>query len=295
MTNTGGKAAERYELHGIHATLEGRPVLREIGFTLEAGAWTSLIGHTGAGKSTLAKLLKGLISQFEGQYRIGGRPAARDRKGRMRVVPEIGFVFQYPEHQIFETTVQRELSFALRARGDSARAIDEAISRILPQFGLDEEMLPQSPLRLSGGQKRRLAIASVLIAQPRLLILDEPTAALDPLSRRALLDLLKGWQKREGGSILFISHNMDDAAEYSDRVLVLEQGRLLGHFGADELFLRRADLLERAGLALPEPIRLLRLVEELSGAPIPVESCREEEIWPAVQAVWRARGNKDER
>lgn len=282
-----------WELRDICVTLGGTPVLKHIDLTLERGTWTSLIGRTGAGKSTLARLFKGLIPEFAGEYRLEGQPAATDRKGRAAVVPEIGFVFQYPEHQIFETTVEKELSFALRMRGDSSKEIAAAIRTILPIFGLSEGLLHQSPLLLSGGQKRRLAIASVLIADPRLLILDEPTAALDPVSRRELLQVLRDWQRGglhdEPRTVLFISHRIEDVAEYSDRVALLREGRLLAHETADELFLHRGELLSQAGMPLPEAIELLRLTEQLSGTALNPSSCREADVLEQVKAAWNDR------
>ncbi|MEJ8305114.1 energy-coupling factor ABC transporter ATP-binding protein [Saccharibacillus sacchari] len=282
-----------WELRDICVELGGTPVLQHIDLTLEPGSWTSLIGKTGAGKSTLVRLIKGLIPEFTGEYWLAGQPMARDRKGRARVVPEIGFVFQYPEHQIFETTVEKELSFALRMRGDSAKEIEVAIRKMLPVFGLSEELLHQSPLLLSGGQKRRLAIASVLIANPRLLILDEPTAALDPVSRRELLRVLRDWQRGglndEPRTVLFISHRMEDVAEYSDRVALLHNGHLLAHETAEKLFLHRSELLTQAGMPLPEAIELLRLTEQLSGRVLNPSSCREADVLKRVKEAWSTR------
>ncbi len=282
-----------WELRDICVELGGNPVLQHIDLTMEPGSWISLIGKTGAGKSTLVRLIKGLIPEFTGEYRLAGQPIATDRKGRARVVPEIGFVFQYPEHQIFETTVEKELSFALRMRGDSSKEIEVAIHKILPVFGLSEELLHQSPLLLSGGQKRRLAIASVLIANPRLLILDEPTAALDPVSRRELLRVLRDWQRGglndEPRTVLFISHRMEDVAEYSDRVALLHKGHLLAHETAEKLFLHRNELLTQAGMPLPEAIELLRLTEQLSGRVLNPSSCREADVLEQVKEAWSTR------
>lgn len=284
-----GENPADYKLSGVDVTLGGRPVLRDVSCTLKDGSWTSLIGHTGAGKSTLARLFKGLIPDYDGEYRIGGQQALKDRKGKARVIPDIGYVFQYPEHQIFETTVERELDFALRMNGHSAREIREAILRILPIMGLGEELLQQSPLLLSGGQKRRIAIASVLIAEPSLLILDEPTAALDPLSRREMLDMLRGWQQSNERTVLFISHRMEDVAEYSDQVLVLKEGKLIGELEADALFLDRSELLQQAELELPESVQLLQLTEQLSGLKLRPGSCREDDIFRLVREVWQKR------
>ncbi|MCQ4085475.1 ATP-binding cassette domain-containing protein [Saccharibacillus sp. JS10] len=280
-----------WELHDVSVQRSGRDVLQRINLTLTPGAWTSLIGKTGAGKSTLASLLKGLIPRFTGQYLIGSQPIATDRKGKSLVVPEIGFVFQYPEHQIFETTVERELSFALRMRGDSMSDIQKQIQNLLPKVGLSEDLLPQSPLLLSGGQKRRLAIASVLIANPSLLILDEPTAALDPVSRRQLLDLLQDWQQEKGTeqkrTVLFISHRIEDVAEYSDRILLLHERKLLAHQTANELLLDHSELLIQSGIPLPESIQLLRLTEQLSGMTLHPASCREADVLREVEQIWQ--------
>lgn len=284
-----------WRFSGVNVERGGRSVLKNIDATLRAGCWTSLIGRSGAGKSTFAHVLKGLIPEgVSGDYSIveaNGdlRPAPRDRRGRMQVIPEIGFVFQYPEHQIFETTVERELGYALKMRGDSAREIVEAVRAALPRFGLSEALLPQSPLLLSGGQKRRLAIASVLIAEPRLLILDEPTAALDPLGRLELLTLLRDWQRREERTVLYISHRLEDVCEYSDRVLLLSEGNLTADTTADELFLRSRERLKQAGLALPEALELLETTERLSGESLHPISCREADVLKRIREVWQAR------
>lgn len=280
-----------YELKQVSVDYKGKRALHEVSCTLTEGKWISVIGQTGAGKSTFVKMLKGLILDYSGEYRVSGRPAPADSKGRGKVVPEIGFVFQYPEHQLFETTVYKELAFTLKLQGRPAREIDEAIAEILPQVGLSRDILPVAPFQLSGGQKRRVALASVLLTDPQLLILDEPTAGLDPLSCKGLLRMLGEWRRKHNRTVLLVSHQMEDVAEYSDEVIVFHEGRLLGHLESNMLFLERTDLLEAAGLHLPEAVALLKLVETLSGHKIEVKSCREQEIMSRLLPVWHSRGN----
>lgn len=279
-----------YQLNNLSVYYADQVALRNISCTIQDGKWISVIGPTGAGKSTFVKVLKGLIPSIEGEYWIDQQPVHRDAKGQLKVVSEIGFVFQYPEHQLFETTVYKELAFGPNQQGATRQQIAEAITNILPKVGLSEEILPLNPFQLSGGEKRRVAIASVLMMNPKLLILDEPTAGLDPASQVALLNLLKAWQQQGNHTILFVSHQMDDVAEYSDEVIVFHKGELRGHYDTRTLFLEQMQLLAEVGLSLPEPIQLLKLVEELSGHKIEVASCREQDIFDVIMPIWNSRG-----
>lgn len=278
-----------YRLNNVSVNYSRQMALRNVSCTMEEGKWISVIGQTGAGKSTFVQVLKGLIPHIDGDYLIDQQPAKRDAKGQLRVIPEIGFVFQYPEHQLFETTVFKELAFAPKQQGMSNQQITKSISKILPQLGLSEDILPFAPFQLSGGLKRRVAIASVLMMEPRLLILDEPTAGLDPISKVALLQLLKKWQQQENRTLIFVSHQMEDVAEYSDEVIVFHEGCLIGQLDTRTLFLEQSHLLEKLGMSLPESIQLLKLVEELSAEKINVSNCREQEIFEKVLPLWRAR------
>lgn len=279
-----------YQINNLSVNYALQMALQNVSCTIQEGKWISVIGKTGAGKSTFVKVLKGLIPFIDGDYIIDQQPVQRDAKGQLKVIPEIGFVFQYPEHQLFETTVYKELAFGPKQLGASRQQITESISKILPQLGLSEEILPLAPFQLSGGQKRRVAIASVLMMKPKLLIVDEPTAGLDPVSRVALLQLLKKWQQQEDRTVVFVSHQMNDVAEYSDEVMVFSVGQLVGHFDTSNLFLEQSQLLENLGLPLPEPVQFLKLVEELSNQKIAVASCREQDILEKVKPLWNARG-----
>ncbi|MDQ0195259.1 ATP-binding cassette domain-containing protein [Paenibacillus wynnii] len=279
-----------YELNDVSVRINDEEILQSVSCTLQEGKWISIIGQTGAGKSTFAKVMKGLIPFYSGEYTHNRQPLPRDCKGNIKVVPQIGYVFQFPEHQIFETTVYNELAFAPKMKGESPEKLEEAIQMVMGQMGLSEELLQEKPFQLSGGLKRLVAIASVLIAEPELLILDEPTAGLDPISRTALLKQLKAWQGEKNRTVLFISHQLEDVAEYSDEVMIFKRGRLLVHLDANELFLKRMELMEQAGLLLPEPIQLLKMIEALSGRILEPASCREEDIMQQVRLTWQSRG-----
>ncbi|QQZ61278.1 ATP-binding cassette domain-containing protein [Paenibacillus sonchi] len=283
-----------YELNDVSVRINGKEILQAVSCTLQEGKWISIIGQTGAGKSTFAQMIKGLIPFYRGKYTHNRQLLPRDGKGKMKIVPQIGYVFQYPEHQIFETTVYKELAFAPKMKGESPERLEEALKMVMGRMGLSEELLQENPFRLSGGLKRLVAIASVLFAEPELLILDEPTAGLDPVSRMALLKQLKAWQRENNRTVLFISHQLEDVAEYSDEVMIFKEGCLLVHLDANELFLKRTALMEQAGLPLPEPIQLLRIIEALSGRILEPVSCREEDIMQQVRLAWQSRGLQNE-
>ena len=281
-----------YTIRGLSLRYGERTALKEVSCTLKANRWISVIGPSGAGKTTFALLLKGLLPGYEGECLIDGEMLPNGSASGQKPLSRVGLVFQYPEQQLFETTVYRELAFAPRLQRWEPGRIKEAIEDILPLLGLDTALLELAPFQLSGGQKRRVALASVLLMEPELLVLDEPTAGLDPEGSAALLNLLRIWLKQGKRTIVFISHSMEDVAEYSDEVLLFDGGRLLAHEEADELFLRRSAIWETCGLPLPEPVQLLRLVERLSGTAVHAASCREEQIMDAVLPLLQARGAK---
>lgn len=279
-----------YELNDVSVKLNGVEILQSVSCTLQEGKWISVIGHTGAGKSTFAKVMKGLVPFYRGEYTHERQPLPRDSKGNMKAVPQIGYVFQYPEQQLFATTVYKELAFGLTVKGESPGKVEAAVKTVMEQLELPADLLQEKPFQLSGGLKRLVAVASVLITEPELLILDEPTAGLDSVHRTALLKQLRVWQREKNRTVLLISHQLEEVADYSDEVMVFQKGRLLAHLEANELFLKCADLLEQAGLPLPEPVQLLRLIEGISGRTLTTASCREEDIMQLVRNVWQSRG-----
>lgn len=279
-----------YQLKHVSVRYNDQYALRDVNCTIDAGKWISVIGHTGAGKSTLMQVLKGLISINEGEYLYHHQSVGAGAKGQSQVRPEIGYVFQYPEHQLFETTVARELAFALKQQRFSNTQINEKIAAILPQVGLSADILALSPFQLSGGQKRRVALASILIMNPQVLIVDEPTAGLDPVGRIALLQWLRQWQQQENRTLIFVSHHIDDVAEYSDEIILLHKGELVGQYDPITLLIQQSHLIEQSGLLLPQSIQLLKVIEQLSGQSIQVDSCHEQDIFNALLPIWQQRG-----
>ena len=226
--------------------------LKKISFDAAAGEVVAIAGHTGSGKSTLIQLVAGLIDLQSGAIEIDSLPVA-DKKIRRLV----GIVFQYPEHQLFEETVERDIAFGPRNFGLSDEEISARVDEAMRQVGLDSSLKNSSPFELSGGQRRRVAIAGILALRPRYLILDEPTAGLDPLAKENLLREIFGGVKKSSATIILVSHNMDDIARFADRVIVLAQGEIQFTGTPRELF-ARDEILVRAGLEPPPVTKLLR-------------------------------------
>ncbi len=243
----------------------------------------SVIGHTGSGKSTLSKLMKGLISPQSGSIIINGEKR-QYIKNKLSIAKDIGLVFQYPEHQIFETTVYKDISYGPRKLGWNEQQILEKTEYILNLLGLKSDYLHRSTLALSGGEKRRVAIAGVLIMEPNILILDEPTAGLDPRGKSIILKSILEWQQKERRTVIFITHNMDDVLEYSDEVIVMHKGRLKYHSTPSFLFTNYADELNELDLDIPECIKLLKLFNKYTDTPINIDKriC-EQTIFEAIE------------
>lgn len=249
-----------------HTYAAGTPfekvALREISFSVSEGDFLAVAGHTGSGKSTLIQIIAGLIDLKTGAVEIDGesvsKPAARRK---------IGIVFQYPEQQLFEETVAKDIAFGPRNFGLAEAEIAQRVEEAMKLVGLDFSLKEVSPFELSGGQKRRVAIAGILALKPKYLILDEPTAGLDPRARRNLLAEIKKL-RRAGVTIIFVSHSMEDIANLASRVVVLAQGKILFDGAPRELFSRQK-ILDEAGL-LPPPVTQLML--ELNRAGLNVDA-----------------------
>ena len=225
--------------------------LENISFDATEGEVLAIAGHTGSGKSTLIQIVAGLIDLQSGSVTIDELPVS-DKKIRRLV----GIVFQYPEHQLFEESVERDIAFGPKNFGLSDAEISARVEEAMRQVGLPADLKNVSPFELSGGQKRRVAIAGILALKPKYLILDEPTAGLDPLAKRNLLGEIFGAVKKSGVTIILVSHNMEDIARFANRVIVLAQGKILFIGTPRELFARE-EILTRAGLEPPPVTQLL--------------------------------------
>lgn len=225
--------------------------LEDVSFQLEPGEFAAVIGHTGSGKSTLVQQLNGLLRPDSGKITVGEVCITDPSTKMTEVRRKVGLVFQYPEYQLFEETVAKDVAFGPKQVGMTGEELDRVVEESIRLTGLDyEEVKERSPFELSGGQKRRVAIAGVLAMKPEILILDEPTAGLDPSAHRDVLELIRRIHRKERMTILLVSHNMGDIAELADRVLVMNRGKLVMNGTPAEVFSRGEPLWEM-GLGLP--------------------------------------------
>lgn len=232
-----------------------KDAITDITFTAQKGDFIGIIGHTGSGKSTLVQHLNGLLRPTSGQVFVNGIDIWQQPKKIRSVRFKVGLVFQYPEHQLFEETAYKDIAFGPKNMGLNDDEIDKRV-RLAAQFvGLREELLQKSPFELSGGEKRRVAIAGVMAMQPEVLILDEPTAGLDPRGRDMILQQILDYQKQNQTTVLLVSHNMEDIARSAKKVLVMNHGRIVMLDEAAEVF-SRAHELESIGLDVPAVTRI---------------------------------------
>lgn len=240
--------------------------LEDVSFQLEPGEFAAVIGHTGSGKSTLMQQLNGLLRPDSGKITVGEVCITDPSTKMTEVRRKVGLVFQYPEYQLFEETVAKDVAFGPKQVGMTGEELDRVVEESIRLTGLDyEEVKERSPFELSGGQKRRVAIAGVLAMKPEILILDEPTAGLDPSAHRDVLKLIRRIHRQERMTILLVSHNMGDIAELADRVLVMNRGKLVMNGTPAEVFSRGEPLWEM-GLGLPPATEFMeRLKERMPG------------------------------
>ncbi len=266
---------EEYKLIADHLTYvynagtgQERRALDDVSFVLRRGEFVGLIGHTGSGKSTLVQHLNALLRPASGTVYFEGADIFEKDFDRKMLRGKVGLVFQYPEHQLFEETVFAEVCYGPKNMGMDRKATELSAYAAIKRVGLPDECFDQSPFELSGGQKRRVAIASVLAMKPEILILDEPAAGLDPAGRTALLTMIRELKEKEGITILMVSHSMEDVAEMADRLLVMDRGKLVFDDAPSEVF-SHVEELEEMGLAAPEMTYLLR---ELKAAGFDVDT-----------------------
>jgi len=228
-----------------------RTAVNNVSFTLEPGAFAALVGHTGSGKSTLAQHLNGLLKPTSGSVLLDGKDIWAEPKKIRQTRFRVGLVFQYPEHQLFEETVYKDIAFGPSNMGLADDEVDACVRSAADLVDLTEELLGKSPFELSGGQKRRVAIAGVLAMKPSILVLDEPTAGLDPQGRKEIMEQIRRYQQKEGASVLLISHSMEDVCQLAERVLVMRNGSLVADGTVAEVF-ESEEVLHGTHLVPPE-------------------------------------------
>ena len=243
-----------------------RSAVEDVSFAVEQGEFLGIIGHTGSGKSTLIQHLNGLLKPTSGQILLDGKDIWAEPKKIRSVRFQVGLVFQYPEYQLFEETVYKDISFGPRNQGKTGEALDHAVREAARLVGLRDEQLEKSPFELSGGQKRRVALAGVLAMEPQVLVLDEPTAGLDPAGRENLMANIREYHRHKNATILLVSHSMDEIAQNVDRILVLKSAHILMSGTPAEIFTRAEELLS-AGLDVPQITRVAMSLRD-RGLPI---------------------------
>ena len=271
--------------HLTHTYMTDSPfaatALEDVSLTIEDGELIGLLGHTGSGKTTLVQHLNGLLKPTSGKVVVDGLDITEKDVSLLEVRRRVGLVFQYPEYQLFEETVARDVAFGPKNLGLSEQEVDERVRYALQEVGLVyEEIAERSPFELSGGQMRRVAIAGVLAMRPKTLILDEPTAGLDPAGRRSILGMIRELHAAGGLTVVMVSHNMDDISSLATRLVVMSRGKMVLTGTPREVFQHR-ELLSSIGLGIPQAAELTQqLIAE--GYPLPADLYTPEEVAEAL-------------
>ena len=275
-----------------HVYSKGTPfekvALDHVDLTIPAGQLIVLLGHTGSGKSTLVQHLNGLLKPTEGTVLLDGQDIHRSKQALRETRFQVGLVMQYPEYQLFEETVRKDIAFGPSNMGLKAEELEEHIRLGADFAGVDEELFDKSPLDLSGGQKRRVAIAGVLAMEPGVLILDEPTAGLDPAGCDDILRNVKRYQVETGSTVILISHDMNTAAELAERIVVVRNGAIALDGTPDEVF-AHAEELRDMGLDIPDSTTVGLLLKK-QGFPMPDGISTTDELVEAVMALKGGKG-----
>ncbi|APZ50126.1 energy-coupling factor ABC transporter ATP-binding protein [Jeotgalibaca sp. PTS2502] len=240
--------------------------LYDVSLQIPYGSYTALIGHTGSGKSTVTQHLNALLKPTEGSVTIGDRLITKEtsNKNLKFLRKKVGIVFQFPESQLFEETIAKDIAFGPMNFGVSEAEAMETVRKVLPLVGLDETFMERSPFDLSGGQMRRVAIAGVLAMNPEVLVLDEPTAGLDPAGRREIMNMFYRLHKEQNISIVLVTHQMDDVATYADHVIIMEKGTVVKMGSPEEIFLDEQWLVDKQ-LGLPASLQFMQMFSQKTG------------------------------
>ncbi len=263
-----------------------KEVLHGLSLSIEEGKITGLIGHTGCGKSTLVQLLNGLLKPESGKVLLDGVDIWEKPKQIASVRYRVGLVFQYPEYQLFEETVRKDIAFGPTNMGLDAAEIDRRVMQAARFVGLSPALLDVSPFELSGGQKRRVAIAGVYAMEPEVLILDEPAAGLDPMGREEILGGVRTYQRERGSTVIIVSHSMEDMARYADTLVVMEQGEVKMQGSPDTVF-SHAQELQTMGLNVPQITRFMARLASF-GVSLPTNIYTVDQAREAVLASYGA-------
>ena len=259
-----------------------------VNLTVYEGEFLGVIGHTGSGKSTLIQQLNGLLQPTSGQVLLHGQDIWADPKKIRAVRFQVGMVFQYPEYQLFEETCYKDIAFGPKNMGLDEAEIQRRVHEAADFVGLDPALLERSPFELSGGQKRRVAVAGVMAMKPRILVLDEPAAGLDPEGRDEILSEVKEYHKKTGTTVLLVSHSMEDIAKYANRVLVMNNKKIAMYDTVEKVFARAPELLE-LGLSVPQVTKIFLKLREM-GVDVPADVYT---IPYAVKMILDAKSRRD--
>ena len=264
--------------------------LEDVSLEIGDGEYIAVVGRTGSGKSTLVQLMNGLLKPCSGTVCLDGRNIHEKGYPLRSVRCQVGLVFQYPETQLFEETVEKDIAFAPKNFGLSDEEVHGRVLEAMAWVGLDETFLDLSPFELSGGNVRRCALAGILAMHPRFLVLDEPTAGLDPAGKEQILSMI-GDRHREGTGIVMVTHNMDDAAAWADRIIVMERGRVLMDGKPSEVFSRREEI-RNSGLDVPLYASIGSILRE-KGIPFPEDVFRADDAFSALLNLLTGKGGSD--
>ncbi len=259
--------------------------IRDVNLTIEEGEFVAIVGHTGSGKSTLVQHLNGLLKPTSGQVLVDGEDMNGEKVNKRLIRQKVGLVFQYPEYQLFEETVAKDIAFGPKNQGLNAEEIDRRVRKAMAHVHLDyDKYAERSPFELSGGQMRRVAIAGVLAMEPRYLILDEPAAGLDPKGRDRILGMVQELHQ-EGVTVVMVSHSMDDCARLATRMIVMSKGTVAASGDPRSLF-ADADMMASVGLGVPEAAKLCCLLRE-NGLDLPHDLYTQEELRQHILRLWK--------
>ena len=261
-----------------------KTAIHDVSLTIPKGQLAALIGHTGSGKSTFIQHLNALLQPSSGKVLLDGEDINRDKFARRDVKWKVGLVFQYPEYQLFEETVYRDIAFGPTNMKLTKEEIDERVLEAAAFTGVEEALFERSPLELSGGQKRRIAIAGVIAMRPEVLILDEPTAGLDPAGRTQILDNIFRYREKSGATVLIVSHSMDDVARFAERIIVFHEGTVAMDGTPPEVFSHAQELVE-IGLNVPKASELALALRKRN-IPLPDSVFTHEQL---LEALLKAR------